>query len=664
MVDLVSACARLLSLVAALAAVVLVAAGIPAGALTAAQVAGTVAVLAPAVVLGLLVIDRRPGNVVGAVLVALGTVPLVVSATEAWGATATGSVSAWPWARAVGIVSAGDWAWIYLPLVWLALLFPDGRLVSWRWRMVLAASVVFPLLVQAMAVVSPQTYAAGGGLVPGEPPFRLPVWAEAGVSVVAAGGLLAVLIAAASSVVVRARRGNEVVRRQIRWFALSAPLIPVALLACWVSYVLFGDVVPLGVAALGLVFVAFPCAVAVAVLRHDLYDIDRLISRTLAYTTLTVLLVGLFVVTALAGGLVLGQGSAPATGLAAVLCTLSFSPLRRRVQATVDRRFYGDREMAIGTVRRFVETVRDGRAEPEEVERILQQALADPALRVRYRLPADGAAAPLLGAEGQALPGPAEGGMPVTGSGQILAVVESGPASQGRRGLAREVLREARLPIELSRLQVQLRLALEATAASRARLVQTADNERQRLQRDLHDGAQQRLVAVGLDLRHVQHALGPQDPSRHALDRAVGQLQEAVRELRLIAQGVRPSALDDGLAAALRSLVRSSPVPVELDLEDLQLSGAVTTAAYYVAAEALTNALKHSGATAIIVSLRSGTGSMTLSVVDDGTGGATPGSGSGLTGIADRIATLDGTLRIHSPPGAGTTIEAVLPCES
>ena len=660
--DWASACGRLLAAVAALAAVIAVAAGIPAGALTSMQLAATVAVTAPSVLLGLLVIERRPRNIVGAVLVALGTFPLVLTATEAWGATASGVARPWPAARAVGVISAGDWVWLYVPLMWLAMLFPDGHLLSRRWRVVLAASVAFPLLGQATAVVSAGTYVAGGGLVPGSAPFSVPMWVDATLSIVSAAGLLAVLILAVCSVVLRSRRGDDVLRVQIRWLALSAPLIPGALLTCWVSYVIFGDVVPLGVAALALVFVACPCAVAVAILRHDLYDIDRLISRTLAYTTLSALLAALFIVSALAGGLVLGRDSAPATGLATAICTLSFTRLRRRVQAVVDRRFYADREVALAIVRRFVEEVREGRTKPEQVERMLQQAVADTALRVRYRLPTDNAGSPFVNAQGEATVEPAVGGIPVSGSGQILAIVEPGSRSQGRRPLLREAVREARLPIEMSRLQMELRHALEETAASRARLVQAADHERHRLQRDLHDGAQQRLVALGLDLRHAQRSLVSQDPSRVVLDRAVGQLRVAVQELRRLAQGVRPSALDDGLSAALRSLARSSPLPVELDLDELPLAEPITTGAYFVAAEALANALKHSGATAIRITLRQVSESVSLSVVDDGIGGAAPSGGSGLPGIADRVATLGGSVRIHSPPGSGTSIEVVLPC--
>ncbi len=654
-------------MVAVAAAVIFVAAGIPSESSSAAQIAAVVAVTSPAVLLGLLVVARRPDNVIGTLLVALGTVPLVVLAIEAWGATATGPTTPWPAARVLGVVSAGAYGWLYLPVVGLALLFPDGRLVSSRWWKLGVASVVVPLVVQAVAVFNPETYVAGGGTVPGRPPIDVSPGVVDAVGALSTLGLLVVLAVAMVSVVVRYRRETAAVRWQIRWFALIAPLLPGALLACVLSVVLFGAVVPLGVAALGILFAAFPTAIAVAILRHDLYDIDRLISRSLVYTTLSGLLASMFALTALAAGLVLGRGSPGATGLAAVACTLSINPLRRRVQPVIDRRFYADRRIALATVNRFVTDVRDGRAPPEQVERTLQSALGDPDLRLLCRLPGDERDDRWIDAGGREVIPPSNAGIPVGVSGEILALAVPGAATEGRRGLVAEVLREARLPVEISRLQLEVRRALEETAASRARLVQAADDERSRLQRDLHDGAQQRLVALGLDLRRVERSLGDDDPARTTLDKAVQQLQIAVGELRHIAHGLRPSALDDGLATALRALVRSCPVSVDLDLDlsdDTQLPEAVTTAAYYVAAEALANALKHANASAIDITLCHEGGSLILRIVDDGAGGAAPDRGTGLTGIADRVATFGGCLRVHSSPGAGTSVEAVLPCAS
>lgn len=160
-------------------------------------------------------------------------------------------------------------------------------------------------------------------------------------------------------------------------------------------------------------------------------------------------------------------------------------------------------------------------------------------------------------------------------------------------------------------------------------------------------------MALGLDLRNLQHVLPPDDPSRAALGRAVEQLRDAVQHLRQIAHGARPGALDDGLAAALRSLVQASPEPVEMDLDEVELPEPVVTAAYYVAAEAFANALKHSGGGRIAITLREADGLVTLSVVDDGKGGVATTGASGLTGIADRVATVGGSLHVHRPPRRG-----------
>ena len=225
------------------------------------------------------------------------------------------------------------------------------------------------------------------------------------------------------------------------------------------------------------------------------------------------------------------------------------------------------------------------------------------------------------------------------------------------------VLREAHLPLELARSRIEVRSALAETEASRARLVRAGYEERRRLERDLHDGAQQRLVAVGLSLRLAQRQLVP-GAAYAMLGDAVAALQEAVAELRRISQGVRPSGLDDGLPAALRTLVRASPVPIELRVTTDRVQDAVATTAYYVAAEAVANALKHAGSQRLLIEVSRDGGTLSVSVADDGCGGARIVPGRGLGGLADRVSASGGTLHVLSQPGAGTTVKALLPCAS
>jgi PAS domain S-box-containing protein len=194
---------------------------------------------------------------------------------------------------------------------------------------------------------------------------------------------------------------------------------------------------------------------------------------------------------------------------------------------------------------------------------------------------------------------------------------------------------------------------------SRARIVAAADNARRRLERNLHDGAQQRLVSLLLQLRAAQRGLT--EPGK-ALEAAVDELAAAVKELRELAQGIHPSALSDrGLQAALRIVAARSPVPVELDVTDVWLEPQVAAAAYYIVSEALNNVAKYAEATTAAVRVRETGDKLVVVVEDDGKGGADPLSGTGLPGLGDRVAALDGEFTVDSPRGAGTRIRAELP---
>ena len=205
--------------------------------------------------------------------------------------------------------------------------------------------------------------------------------------------------------------------------------------------------------------------------------------------------------------------------------------------------------------------------------------------------------------------------------------------------------------------------AREQLAASRARIVEAADAARRRIERDLHDGAQQRLVSLALSLRHLESSLEPDSPALRELAVARAELDAALEELRELARGIHPSILTDrGLGAALAAVAGRSTVPVELDLDSCgKLPLSVQTTAYFVVAEALTNASKHADSDRIEVRVAAGEGHTTVEVRDNGGGGAHPARGSGLSGLTDRVSALGGTLEIESPVGVGTTIRARIP---
>ncbi|MGH3039793.1 MAG: sensor histidine kinase, partial [Gaiellaceae bacterium] len=199
---------------------------------------------------------------------------------------------------------------------------------------------------------------------------------------------------------------------------------------------------------------------------------------------------------------------------------------------------------------------------------------------------------------------------------------------------------------------------------SRARLVEASDVERRRLERNLHDGAQQRLVSLSLMLRLAQ-ARVEDDPEQ--ADRLLGQasdeLAQALEELRELARGIHPAVLSDrGLGAALEALVSRTPLPVEIEIPEARLPEPIEAAAYYVVSEALANVAKYAEASSVAVSIASVNGHALVEIVDDGVGGADPAKGSGLRGLVDRIEALDGRLEVESPPGQGTRIRVEIPC--
>jgi signal transduction histidine kinase len=222
----------------------------------------------------------------------------------------------------------------------------------------------------------------------------------------------------------------------------------------------------------------------------------------------------------------------------------------------------------------------------------------------------------------------------------------------------------AGLAIEIVRLRVELRRQLDEVAASRRRIVAAGDEERRRIERNLHDGAQQRLVSIGLALRHAQHELGPGARAGETLEAALAEITVAIQELRELAQGLRPSQLDAGLGAALEELASRAPLRVAVDATRERFPEGVEAAAYFIACEALTNAAKHAQASTVALSAQRRNGSLIVCVTDDGVGGASPVTGSGLSGLADRIGAHGGTLRIESERGSGTRLIAELPCES
>jgi signal transduction histidine kinase len=610
--------------------------------------------------LGWLLALRAPRSPVGPALAWLAATMVATPAAEAWGQTAA-SPTPWWGSGFMALVEGGAWPWQLVGFMALLLVFPDGLLPGTRWRVVAVLVPGCALLVTAATIVT---------LNYGDPPrpaVRSPVSVPepVGLPVMlgALGLLLAVVLACGASVVVRYRRDDERTRQQLRWLILAAGTVVVLMVASWVVTSLgwLGNQAYIGFLA-GIV-VLVPAAVAIAVLRHDLFEIDRLLTDSVAWLLTTAVAAA-----ALAGGVavldrLLGPDSPARLPGSVFLVALVLLPLHRWIHRLTGRLLDRDRTVIVQRIREFVDRVRDGSAEPEAVEAVLRDAVGDPGLRLLLTEVDPGPDHGYLDLTGARAAPPADAVLvPLRTAGAEIGVVAVSAGSLRRLRRAKVAAAAARLPIEVSRLRLGLRRALGEVERSRHRLVTATLAERRRLERDLHDGAQQRLVAVGMQLRAAQRQLPADHPATGELDRAVERLEDTVAELRRLAHGVRPASLDDGLPAALRRLGADCTLPVEFDVDDVPAPEEVATTAYFVVAEAMANVLKHARAKRIRVCVRKNGADLAVSVADDGVGGA-PG-GFALTGLRDRVASVGGRLTVAAAPGEGTTVEAVLPCAS
>lgn len=570
-------------------------------------------------------------------------------------------------------------AWIVpvatVPMV--LLLFPDGRLPSPRWRPVPTA-----LLVGVSAII------VGVGATPGPlastPPITNPLGhlgAAAVLSVVATiGGVLflAGSIGGIASVLFRYRRADSIERLQLRWLAYAAGLVLVAWVVASVGEA-SGWSVDLGnlrVAPL----LGLPVAVAVAIRQHRLYDIDTVIDRTLVYLGMTAFVTGLYVVVVVTLGSLLGsqvEGNLALSLVATSVVATLFAPVRHRLQRFIDRLVFGARATPYEVLSAFTRRVADALPVDEALEHmarvVAEGTAADVAevwvrredhLHLAARWPPDGAGDE--GPEGRAIVGdvmpPLPGldlVLPVRAAAHIhgaIGVRTSVPIRPAVRRLLADLADAASYVLENAHLLSRLQ-------ASRRRLVMAQAAERRRIERDLHDGAQQRLLEVVLQLGIVRRALevdGGEDALAH-LDLASERTTIALAELRELVHGIHPAILAQyGLAAAVGSLAERAGVPVVLDVHvPGRLPDAIEATAYFVVAEALTNVVKHANASRATVSVKLVDDRLVVAVQDDG-GGCPDPAGFGLQGLADRVTACDGVLRITG--GHGTLVSAELPC--
>jgi signal transduction histidine kinase len=301
---------------------------------------------------------------------------------------------------------------------------------------------------------------------------------------------------------------------------------------------------------------------------------------------------------------------------------------------------------------------------PPDLKEALARALGDSSLELVYWLPDFGAYVDL---DGRPVELPELEGRATTlidRNGDHVAALIHDPALLDEPELLEGVQAAAGIALENGRLNAELRARLEELRGSRARIVEAAQNERQLLERNLHDGAQQRLIALSLDLSILKGRIDGDSEARAGIDQARRQIAASLAELREISSGLHPAVVSGhGLPVALEQLAARAPVPVELAIEvEGRLPEPLEVAAYYVVSESLVNIAKHAQAKTARVEIVKEQGELVLEIVDDGIGGADSERGTGLRGLADRVESLDGRLRVWTPRGGGTRVRAEIPC--
>jgi len=646
---------------------------------------------------GLFVVTRRPGNREGWLFVATGTASAVMFLGRQHGlaaaAGAAESSTAVTWLTWLGV-------WPLAPILVLAgvtfMSFPDGRLPSRRWRAVVVAMAVVAGPLALLSALWPVEYSENSLAV--AHPFRIGgedvaqrVWNVFGPLCYALFQLTWVV-----AVIFRLRRARGDEARQIRWFTFAVAIGAVAMAT---GVIAFGSAI-LGVLAVPLVAVA----AGAAIVKYRLYDIDPVINKTLVVGAMATLVTGGYIGVVVVVGRFVGMSAArhPVWSIVATaVVAVVFEPVRRRVQTLADRLVYGHRPTPYETLAWLTTRLGVGvgvgvDARPDDLATGLATAVADGVGAAQVTLwegPADrlvpvaswppvaeATSASAAPRELRALGGGATRVLPIVRDGAVRGAVtlrkapgEALTPTEDRllRDLAAQaslVLDNVGLGLELRRRLRQIEVQAAELQAAAKRIVAAQYEARRAIERDLHDGSQQRLVTLALGLRSVAEraAAGGHDALARDVDGARRDLLEALAELRELARGIHPAILtQEGLDAALEFLAERSPIPVQLDARvDRRLGQDVEATAYFLVSEALTNAARHAGAARVAITGRLEDGWLRLEIADDGRGGADARRGQGLQGLVDRMATLNGQLTVHSPPGGGTRLVAQIPAEN
>ena len=657
--------------------------------------------------LGALIV-RRAGNLIGWFMLAEGAAIAVMTAGSGYAIVGlTVHQGAWPAAAAVGALSESVFVVVNAGLAAIFLVFPTGRLPSPRWRPAALAGLVLTGLTLAAFVVSTRRVelpAPGGTSLSYPNPLAVRALDPAarlgtlnGLAVV----LPLLLAPVVASLVIRYRRGDQRLRQQMKWLALVVAGLLISQLVGPLTGALDQHPTPLQ----GLPFVispilalfGIPAAMAIAILRHRLFDIDVIISRALVFTLLSAGVTAVYVAIVLGIGTLVGHRNGPLlTIAAAVAIALVFQPLRTRATRLANRLVYGERATPYQVLSDFAADMAGQLDLGDALDRMVSLlAGATGATRVEAWLRVGAELRPVAtwpsgSAPSAAVALTAAGGIPAPDTPAPDAPAPEAPArmvpvrhgddllgaislhkprqealNSAEDTLLQHLASQAGLVMRNAQLTAELRATIDELRASRRRLVEAQDAERRKIERNLHDGAQQQLVALAIQLGLLTDSADDPNLIRKAIPDLKAQLSAALSDLRALAHGIYPPLLaEQGLVMALRSQTARSPVPVQVEADQVgRYPQDAESTVYFCTLEALQNVAKHARASQAAVRLSGSGQGLKFSISDDGAGFAATGMphGSGLQGMSDRLAAHGGTLDVRSAPGRGTTIIGWLP---
>jgi signal transduction histidine kinase len=627
-------------------------------------------------IVGFVLVTRRPGNKIGWIFVGIGL--LMGLGFFSQGYARYGLIAPTPLPAARAAQWFVNWIWI-IPAAafsFVLLLFPSGQLPSRRWRgaawFVAAVNALqaFGMVARASRVWRHPFAPQREGWYPALHSAQAVLWPTA-------------TVVAGAALITRYVRSSGDERLQLKWFASAAALVVITIIPLALAPEVSARpsaAVPLVPALKVLFCLALVClyaAIVVAILKYRLYEIDIVISKAVQYGTLAVFISAIYAGLVAGVGTLAGDRRSPLlSAIAAVVVALAFHPVQQRAAGLANRLVYGRRASPYQVLSEFARRIGGGYARDVLAQMAAIVAAGTGAARVvvwlrvgaelRAEAASDGSTAASVPVDGHQLPvlPDTDFDAPVLYQGELLGAISirmprDEPLNPAAEQLVADVASQAGLALSNAGLIEDLR-------ASRQRLVSAQDEERRRLERNLHDGAQQDLVALAIKLRLAGMVVEEDTAEAKQL---IGELQEvaagALSNLRDLARGIYPPLLADrGLAAALRAQADKSPVPVLLDTDSIgRFDQDIEAAVYFCCLEALQNIGKYAAASEVRICVAATDGLLRFTVSDDGAGYDTSHTpmGSGQRNMADRLAALDGRLEVRSVPCKGTTISAHLP---